>query len=408
MSAFLLSGNQIKTRIIDPTRYRANVNVEFKLDDVDVSYLPNMRLINLGATAAATQSPQDIGGLANLIHDIRLYDGREELDSLRYAGQWLSFQQLRDSNSKNISVNNHLLKSNVGMLFARKNDISPDFILADAADSNALATTEAATEKAHLDLRELLPILSQMNYLDSSIFKNLRLVIEFQTDLNLLGRKAGQNLTTIQPSLVIDYTTAPVAPMKNVSYLAIEHDEYAIAGKAAASSSAIAESQQTNARINGFNNKSVERLLFVKQYSATSSYSDGTNIDKYSTGSVANYRESWQWRINGQNLMPTPVDSDSKIQVLLADSWGDLNACVGANLLNMASTGLDGTQTGKIAYAGVTVSDYVKTLDVQHDRFVLDDSTTTTGSNAPLRVHVYGEVRKQLVIKGGEYIISYV
>ena len=57
--AFQLSGNQIKTRIIDPTRYRANVNCEFKLDDVDVSYLPNMRLINLGVTGAATQTPQD-------------------------------------------------------------------------------------------------------------------------------------------------------------------------------------------------------------------------------------------------------------------------------------------------------------------------------------------------------------
>tara|TARA_R110002073_G_scaffold83640_1_gene199382 strand:+ start:4719 stop:5942 length:1224 start_codon:yes stop_codon:yes gene_type:complete len=406
--AFALSGNQIKTRIIDPTRYRQNVNVEFKLDDVDVSYLPNMRLINLGATAAVTQTPQDIGGLANLIHDIRLYDGREELDSLRYAGQWLSFQQLRDSNSKNISVNNQLLKSNVGMLFARKNDINPDFILADAADSNTLNTLETTTKKAHLDLRELLPILSQMNYLDSSVFKNLRLVIEFQTDLNLLGHKAAQAFTTLQPSLVVDYTTEPAAPMKNVSYLAIEHDEYSIAGKAAASGATVAELQQTSARINGFNNKSVERLLFVKQYNNTSAYSDGTDIDKYSTSSVANYRESWQWRVNGQNLMPTAVDSDSKIQVLLADSWGDLNACVGANLLNMASTGINQTQTGKIAYAGVTISDYVKTLDVQHDRFILDDSTTATGSNAPLRVHVYGEVRKQLVIKGGEYLISYV
>tara|TARA_R110002153_G_scaffold226462_4_gene379130 strand:- start:1651 stop:2874 length:1224 start_codon:yes stop_codon:yes gene_type:complete len=406
--AFQLSGNQIKTRIIDPTRYRANVNCEFKLDDVDVSYLPNMRLINLGVTGAATQTPQDIGGLANLIHDIRLYDGREEIDSLRYAGQWMSFQQLRDSNSKNVSVNNNLLKSNVGSIIARN---STSIQVLDAADvsENTLNTAESTTKaKAHLDLRELLGSLSQMNYLDSSVFKNLRLVIEFETDINFIQHKVGQDMTTIQPALVVDYTTAPNAPMRNISWLAIEHDEYSLPAAAAAAGATSALQQQSNNRINGFNNKSVERLLFVKQYSSNSIYNDGTDIDKFSTGSIANYRESWQFRVNGQNVMPTAIDSDSKIQVLMADTWGDINAPLASNLYNFINkTELDEAKVGKFAYAGVTISDYVKSLDVEHSRFVLDD-TSNKKTNSGQRVHVFGEVRKSLVVKGGEYMVSYV
>ncbi len=406
--AFQLSGNLIKTRIIDPTRYRANVNCEFKLDDVDVSYLPNMRLINLGVTGAATQTPQDIGGLANLIHDIRLYDGREEIDSLRYAGQWMSFQQLRDSNSKNVSVNNNLLKSNVGSIIAR-NSTSIQVLDAANVSENTLNTAESTTKaKAHLDLRELLGSLSQMNYLDSSVFKNLRLVIEFETDINFIQHKVGQDMTTIQPALVVDYTTAPNAPMRNISWLAIEHDEYSLPAAAAASGATSALQQQSNNRINGFNNKSVERLLFVKQYSSPSIYNDGTDIDKFSTASIANYRESWQWRVNGQNVMPTAIDSDSKIQVLMADTWGDINAPLASNLYNFINkTELDAAKVGKFAYAGVTISDYVKSLDVEHSRFVLDDSSNKK-TNSGQRVHVFGEVRKSLVVKGGEYMVSYV
>lgn len=406
--AFALSGNLIKTRIIDPTRYRANVNCEFKLDDVDVSYLPNMRLINLGVTGAATQTPQDIGGLANLIHDIRLYDGREEIDSLRYAGQWMSFQQLRDSNSKNVSVNNNLLKSNVGSIIAR-NSTSIQVLDAANVSENTLNTAESTTKaKAHLDLRELLGSLSQMNYLDSSVFKNLRLVIEFETDINFIQHKVGQDMTTIQPALVVDYTTAPNAPMRNISWLAIEHDEYSLPAAAAASGATSALQQQSNNRINGFNNKSVERLLFVKQYSSPSIYNDGTDIDKFSTASIANYRESWQWRVNGQNVMPTAIDSDSKIQVLMADTWGDINAPLASNLYNFINkTELDAAKVGKFAYAGVTISDYVKSLDVEHSRFVLDDSSNKK-TNSGQRVHVFGEVRKSLVVKGGEYMVSYV
>ena len=406
--AFQLSGNKIKTRIIDPTRYRANVNCEFKLDDVDVSYLPTMRLINLGVTGAVTQSPQDVGGLANLIHDIRLYDGREEIDSLRYAGQWMAFQQLRDSNSKNVSVNNHLLKSNVGCILG-KNATSIKIADAVKAADNKLGTTEAASKaKAHLDLRELLPSLSQMNYLDSSVFKNLRLVIEFETDDNFKQHKVGQDMTTIQPALVVDYTTAPNAPMRNISWFAIEHDEYTLPAKAAAGGATVPLTQQSSNRINGFNNKSVERMLIVKQFADSSEYNDGTDIDNFSSSSLANYHESFQWRINGQNLMPTAVDTDSKIQVLMADTWGDINAPLASNLTNFINKAeLDAAKVGKFAYAGVTISEYVKSMDIEHNRDVLDDSSTTK-TNGAQRVHLFAEVRKSLVVKGGEYMVSYV
>ena len=75
MSAFQYSQN-VETKVIDASNYVANRYVEFKLDEEEVNYLSDIRLINLGCTAANTPIYNALGGAINLIKHIELLDGR--------------------------------------------------------------------------------------------------------------------------------------------------------------------------------------------------------------------------------------------------------------------------------------------------------------------------------------------
>ena len=112
--AFQYSNNQVETKILDASNYVANRYVEFKLDEEDVYYLSDIRLINLGATASNTPKYNALGGASNLIKHIELLDGREVLCSARHISPYVAFQETRQPNEKNKSVNNFLLKSDYG------------------------------------------------------------------------------------------------------------------------------------------------------------------------------------------------------------------------------------------------------------------------------------------------------
>ena len=80
------SDSNVKTRYLDPKIYVPAVNgggrATFELDASEAAYLPNMRLTNLGVTAAAkTDYNKQLGALA-LIRNIRLLDGKVVLSQV--------------------------------------------------------------------------------------------------------------------------------------------------------------------------------------------------------------------------------------------------------------------------------------------------------------------------------------
>ena len=78
------SNGAIKTMYIDPVSFVPNGRCAFELDAKKLAFLPNMRLLNLGADNATGQTGYSTGlGAVALIKNCRLMDARTELSALR-------------------------------------------------------------------------------------------------------------------------------------------------------------------------------------------------------------------------------------------------------------------------------------------------------------------------------------
>ncbi len=393
--AFQYSNSQVETKILDASNYVANRYVEFKLDEDDVYYLSDIRLINLGATAANTPNYNALGGASNLIKHIELLDGREVLCSARHISPYVAFQETRQPNEKNKSVNNFLLKSDYGYQAAYGG-------IKTGGDPSALTNDANTTPKSHISLRDVLPLLERMPALPSAMFKNLRIRIEFETTPQKVISSADA-ITTTEPSLCVDCVRGNMSMPSQVSWLEIEHDEYVLQG-ASVAEAAQPSKQPTSVRLNGFNNKFVERMLLVKQFDDATKY--GVNhIVK--NGSLAIFGEELQVRINGASKFPKPLDKDCVRSQVCEDAWGVLNVVQQFNKINTTDDLLAGAQIGLTDYDGWVVGDAVKDLQIQHNRSCINDSATDSKANSIIKVHCYAECRKVLNMKGGDYQVLY-
>ena len=393
------SQNQVETKAIDASRYAVNRNVEFSLDESDVKYLSNMRLINLGCTASNTPKYNKLGGAGNLLKSVTLFNGREELCASTKTSIFLAFQQTRYNNSKNRSVINSLYKSDYGF------QVSDGGVRTGGLDQ--VVTTDAnTTPKCWIDLRECLPLLEQMNAFDTQVFKNLRLVIEFETAPQRVISTADA-VTTIEPSLLIDIVRGNMQTTQQASWLEIETDQYQMAtqpiGMTDTNPATVSEGKKSS-KVMAFDNKSIERVLLVKQYDNITLYPSTETIKN---DSLAIYREEVQCRVNGANLFPTIIDKNGYRAKVMTDAWGVLNQNIHFNTLYDNDSESSQAQTGKCDYTGFSVSDTIKDLQIEHNRSFIYDTNTASQANANMVVHVFAEVRKVLLIKGSEYVVQY-
>lgn len=390
------SQNAVETKTIDSSRYTQNRSVEFSLDEKDVKYLSNMRLINLGATASNSPKYNQLGGAMNLINSITLFNGREELCSSTKTSIWSCFQQTRFDNSKNHNVINHLYKSDYGF------QVKAGGIQTGGLDS-ALTTDSSTTPKAWVQLSEVLPLMEQMNAFDTTVFKNLRVLVEFETQPQRVISTTDA-LTTLEPSLIVDIVRGNMDTTKQVSWLEIESDQYLMASAPTQADTANVSVGKKSVKVMGFDNKSVERLLLVKQFDDITKYPSTETIKN---DSLAVYREQLQVRVNGANIFPTILDKDATIAKVCSYSWGDLNQNIHFNDVYRADTTIDASQSGKCSYSGCTISDNVKDLQIEHNRSFVYDTNASSQTNSDIVVHVFGEVRKVLLVKGNDYVVQY-
>ena len=168
----LYSNGTIKSVIIDPTTYRANSRASFKLDG-DKIYKSDLKLANVGLTVASSaQNPvyNKLAGAGSLIKRIALLDGKTELDSCNECHRYYGFEQLLDRNAGNESRNRYLNHNSQGLRTSEQ-----DKKAVNLKPAAKLAITAAATPQALLDVRDFLPLLRNMNSLDTAKFQNLRL-----------------------------------------------------------------------------------------------------------------------------------------------------------------------------------------------------------------------------------------
>ena len=393
--AFQYSNNKVESKTIDSSHYVTNKYVEFRLDEVDVNYLSDIRLINLGCLALNTPRYNPLGGCANLIRHIELLSGREVLCSSRHISAYLAFQQTRQPNEKNKSVNNFLLKSDYA--YSAK-----DGGIALGGDPQTVTNDATTTPLSHISLKDCLPLLEQLPALSTNTFPNLRIRIEFETSSYKVLTTADA-LTTLEPSLIVDIVRGQMSLPSQVSWLEIQHDEYALAG-ANPAEAAQPQKISTNVRLNSFNNKYVERVLLVNQFEDETKYGTDTAIKN---SSLALYKQELHVRVNGVSKFPKMLTADCVRAEICDDAWGIRNVVQHFNKCYTTDALTSALQIGRGDYNGWVIGDMVKDLQISHNRSCINDNETDSKPNSAMRVHCYAEVRKVLSMKGGDFQVLY-
>ena len=412
------SGGEIKTRFIDPVNYIPNSRAEFRLDALPV-ILSNMRIADLGVTgtAHAHNHYNKLTGSYGLIKNIRLMDGQTELSSLREVGRYLGFKNLLLSNSKNESVMKMLNNSSLGYFI---DETGEDTGEQRRTSFTQIDTTSSTTNKGHLDLRGVLPLLNSVRSLNNQLFPKLRLVIEFETiQQKFLNKDNIADAETLRPVLIVDEVVDEGVmnnEMKNfpnnVTWLEVEHDSIQIPAVPVTAGNVKVEQTVSN-RVRGFDNKNLQRLVVLKNNSNESKYVNANvNSGCGNMGSQAQYQQKINYVVNGSNILTgSGLDKPASRLAMVCDSWGDLNLVPIESTTDQEAISNINDATniqGKKDYDGVYIGQDIKDLKIDFERVgVRNGGGDETGEVDAINMNLYGEVMKNIVTKGNEYNVVY-
>tara|TARA_R110002012_G_scaffold12827_1_gene56415 strand:- start:252 stop:1493 length:1242 start_codon:yes stop_codon:yes gene_type:complete len=408
------SDSNVSTRYLDPKIYTENARCSFELDSNEAAYLPNLRLLFVGLVSSGNTDYNRLLGSLGLIKNARLLDGKTILCAANENQFYQGFKNINKSNERNQSVDSSLVCSGLGFTIdgsTRKvNRIAKKELANTAIDT---------TGSAVLDLRTLFPMLNSVSHLPTSLFRNLRIEIEFdanQTSQILMD--ISNTITTLRPVLACDVIENPAlvdsmnSKLTNASWLEIEHDLFVIPSQPATAANQ-GSTQNVNVKINGFNNKHLERLLIVKEIQDASKELS-TNAVQGLGGrfsSQACFRQKTQFRVNGGNLLPRQgIVGNNERLAYIVDTYGECSAYIGSNQYggnNDAELTDARALLGQVDYIGVYVGQPISDLQINYSRVALEDTTTKSATTDALNAHCYGEIRKALIVNKGGYNIQY-
>ena len=415
------SDSAVKTMYFDPVSYVPGVRATFELDAQQVAYLPNMRLLNIGSKTNGGATYNGLVGALGFIRNIRLLDGKTELSALNQAGVYRAFINSNKRNDEIASVTSVLHRSELGF------HASLDGIDQQATPINnqlsAAATLDEDSNAGYLDLRDCCPLLASLSHLPTSLFPNLRLEIVYESNPNLVNLVSPDNtvMSGIRPTLACDVLQNPTIVAKldrglqNATWLEIEHDRFRIprtATNGGAGDQGVV--QATNVKINGFNNKRIQRLLLVKQLASATAFVSGNAVSGWGQYASQNlYEQTLQIRVNGGNIFPrSGLRGSNERLASLCDNFGEMIAYPGSTTQGVDVSNIFTTTnafSGQLDFDGVLVGQYINDLQINIGRTGTQATNAVKPNTDNINVHVFGEVMKSLVIrKGGGYNITYV
>jgi len=437
-----LYSTALKTRYFDPRVNIANNICEFRLDP-NTAFYPNLKLAGLGVSiSGGTPQSYNLGaGAYGILKRISLFDGRVELDKITEANRFLAFVNANNSNKDNININGAINSSQNGYLLCNNAEFRTAGNLLYETKTSASLADDNERQHSSIDLRLALPLLRNLSYLDTSLIKNLRIEIEFETDIRKILAVDNVTQTTLRPSLIADEIRDPaiVAQLRKnqqaVVWNAIEHDQFTISSGvtvATALGNTEVSEQETSAIVNGFDNKFVERVVISKTFSDPASNIRVNVINGFGAYRALNQlRCKEQYRINGVNRFGGDgIISDSQRLLLLCNTWGDVNVppfghrqSVGLDeqhadrqnnrgVLTATNTnGNDNRQNGLVgqfAFTGFQVNERVNQFNVNIKRSLINSATDQHQiNNLGLTVHIHAEVRKGIQFGANDYNVKY-
>lgn len=397
----------IKTLEIDPVFYLANNRAEFRLP-TDSLYLTSLRLLNIGVTTTADTSVARynfLTGSCSTIKNIYLYDGAVVLDQVLDFQNIESFKLYNKENEDNCDMGKVLLSNGLGFVYSltagsANAKVTEFYPLA----PNQPTISDATTPKSYLNLRQVFPILQQLSFIHTGFFKNLRIVVEYGMNIALASGATGTAKATTIPLLCADQVLNEsvaqkwLSEFKEVSWNAMEVEKVLLnAGENG-------KKQEQYFKLNGFEQKTLGRLLMKKTGMSATSAKYGTN------GSEAVVDERVQVRINGSNLLPEGgCDRPNYRLGLLADSFGNCNAipCSNDTGCFAVSSVVDDApnRVGRLDYFGIVINKKVSDMQIEYSR--LCRAGGSIQYDQPLLLHFIGEVAKALVKSPDGYKILY-
>ena len=448
--------------IIDPVYFNNQTRAEFRLDHENVAYLSSgcyLALGGFGTDALLTEVNYNRrAGVAGLVSSIRLLNGGDVLAQLDNAGSWMAFRGLNKDNADAFSKK-MMPCSATGLLHSG---------IANANTQEVISTADAATQRGqpgeselecslgYLSITEFLKELETLRVLPTAIFENLRLVVQFSSDLkDILQQQTRNNgtavtaFTKVRPLLIVESVSDPeiissmIADMGNVRLNCIESDQFVVPQV----TEAIGR-QRVQKQLRGFNSKIVNRVLIVnKATSATEgvvqSAADGTvavnptvALDSGKLNSLVQNRLTINARVNGRNIFQGQGLGYDDTQTgtvgcgtnhrlgCMTDTWGDVAICAGGNSTGLVVSGLstEATINNLIAndmgafffgsdYTGFRLMDRVSHLEFDYGRSHIAGVTrsimNSTAPNQALDVIVFAEIPKVLQVSNASYRVAY-
>ena len=424
------SDDTIKTEILEAVVHIPNSRSEFRMRGMDMN--TNLKLINIQPVDTSNGSEtNDQCGALGVIRNLYLYDGQVELASIRDFHRYIGFKNLLSSNAYNCGVGRALDYNNLGYTNQQKGGViaadKRQTLVKDQQNDNMPAAPDAAASininNAYLNLQQVFSFLAKMPILSSKMFKDLRLVVEYNTDSKLFTNKdnVSGTLSESRPLLVVDrimdpkVSNAMLSAVKSFEYNVVEHDRFQVQATAAGTRQSV---EQT---LKGFSGKRVERLRINKNFASLSSYFTGNTLnDRFGVhGSNSGNKEQYQLTVNGRPIAPDAdgFKGDNRALALLSDSFGTVNLHetslyhVDTSYETVNSLTLANIPNGNQNYFGVYVGQKVNELKFQYSRTGKAGGTndgTNTQYNSKLELFVEAEVVKAFVLNNGSYNIVYV
>lgn len=415
----LYASGTIRTQYVDPVSFVPNGRCAFELDADKVAYLTNMRLLNLGCTSTPAHSYSAGLGALSLIKNMRLMDARTELGRLANPAQYLFFKNSNRTNSSNKSYDKFLKRNNLGQeISALNNKVSAVYGV-----GGDTAPLEADTDTAMLDLREIFPILNSVAVLPVSIFKNLRIEIEFEANpARQVIADTSVAVTVLRPILAVDFTddaeavksTVETIMKQGIQWNEIENDNFTMPGQTITTD--VEPRQEVQFQSLAFRGKYLERMLICKQLSNIG-LEVATNVVQGYGGvasSQAWLQQNTQYRLNGKNVLPGFNGNVGDMERLaqLVDEWGVVTMVPGSNYYAWDNIGVvteDVGLNGQQSWDCIRIGARVRELQIQLSR--LNNWNTTanakSATNAACVVNLYAEIKKMLEVSGAGYNVVY-
>lgn len=410
--------NKVKTEIIDPHYYSSNDRVEFRLDRGTL--MNNVKLVNLGCLVAGNPFYNPDAGVLCLIKNIHLYDGKVVLQSQEHSNERSAFQNAMNSNSYNGNVDRYMKLHSQGYTIGGDlTDGKGVEELAPTVNSNIPAVDALGNvKKGGVWIGELLPIIKVLPCLPSSVFKQLRLVIEFESDIRNVLSDNSNPLTTIKPALIVDRIidqqaeAKEIAKLGNATFMNYEYTQLQMPAVASGV-------QEVNKKVLAFNNKTLHRLKLKLNYQDKSKYID-TNLirNRGLLGTSFNVSQrAVQYRVNGANLLPrSNIKGDMRRLALLTDTYGNINmtpemptsVANGSGQNGVCILEEDDENIGVKDFDGVYIGQVIEDLQLQISRNFLTDAVVPSRYNDALNIVIEGEVEKTIQFGNGGYNVGYV